>query len=194
MPKLTRDNFLGAIDDLVANAGRNLRNHGHVAPTLIGITARGDQFIALGMPEDAMGQDTDFEARILGKGMHLLPAPFGAHQESMLAFLSGNDCVAAILTDEAYYSTHTIPVSNPNDLAPDLTAPLDEDLSEGVLVIGTWPREFVQRAFLYPIIRDASGRATTGALRPLVGPGAEGDDQTLIGIVEWLSGVLPQPR
>lgn len=183
MAKLARDEFLRIHAHFTQRARENFERDQHVAPVLAGFDIKGKDAMAVGTDP---GQVNSTEAQgALKQGLHVLPAPFREHKESVLAFLNSANCVAAIVVGEAWLAY--------GDVAQDvmemgIAASEHPSRQEVVLVSAVWPREYVQRHNVIDIHRDEHGRGFLGENRSPEMLGPQGY------VVEWLSGMLPQPH
>lgn len=178
MPKLTRHQFLIAVDDVWGGARRNFEKdkvvHGH----LVAFDAKGHgKYFLHGHPDDP---------NLVQKGIIGIPGPWHEHLPLLAAEFHAHRAVAAILVGEAWIGTDEAAL----DMVRMGLAPHEHPMKDEVaFVAGLWPREYAMRSHYAIIERDEQGQnPRLGEDREFGGPP---DSVAVVGT--WLAEMLPRP-
>lgn len=187
MAKMTYQSFARSVENIFADAQRNLERDGHVAEVLMGLDAYGRWTVNI-----IAGPDEPDEAELRLAAAHkmtVFPGSLRGHAEPIAELFRRTKTVAAILVSESWMVMS-------KTLAQEV---LDSGRSvadhpgrvEVVVVEGAWPKEYQSRVLTALILRDEHGH-------PYARPGFVQDNTSQHGplddrMVSWLAQALPQP-
>lgn len=177
MPKLSRDVFLRALDDLWHSSENNFAKHGAVHGHMVALDAMGRQLYFMQAPAGAPEATT--------RGIIPIPGPWLDHLDVIRAAFREHKAVAAILVGEAWMSRGDVGMETIRMNISPSDHPMSDEIA---FVVGAWPREYIASGHYAVIVRDDRGE--NGRLSEPIAIG-EGPAEF---IVSWLGALLPQPH
>lgn len=179
MPKLTREKFLLAVDDVWGGARRNFDKHKVVHGHLVAFNAMGHgKYFLQGDPDDP---------NLTSKNIVGVPGNWADHLPLLAAEFHAHRAVAAMLVGEAWTVREDLAVETIRmDLLPH-EHPMKDEIA---FVVGLWPREYAARGRYAVIERDERGE------NPRLGEDREfeGPPGAVTVFATWLAEILPKPH